>query len=214
MLGFLGGTGREGRGLALRFASLGYNVMIGSRDLCKAKMTAEGISEFGLPGFVRSGLNGDVAQRSDIAFLTIPYSVQIETLSSLKKPLAGKLVVSTVVPLKFLNGQAISEIVSEGSAALQAQSILTDSTVVAAFHNIDAKQLLSVSEIIDSDVIVCSNDEPSKTQIMELAEKIEDIRAIDGGGLQNSRYVEDLTALLANINIIYKAHSTIKIVGL
>lgn len=214
MLAFVGGTGKEGRGLALRFASLGYKVMIGSRDVHKAKITAEAISEFGLPGVVGSGLNDDVVQNSEIAFLTIPYSSQIETLKSLKEPLAGKLVVSTVVPLKFVKGRAIAERVCEGSAALQAQSILKDSIVVGAFHNIDARKLLKLREIIDTDVIVCSNDEPGKSLIMQLAEKIEGVRAVDGGGLENARYVEDLTALLANINIIHKAHSTIKIVGI
>ena len=214
MLAFVGGTGKEGRGLALRFASLGYKVMIGSRDVQKAKVTADAISECGLPGDVSSGLNVDVVQNSEIAFLTIPQSVQIETLKPLREPLAGKLVVSTVVPLKFVNGKAIAERVCEGSAALQAQSILKDSIVVGAFQNIDARKLLKLREIIDTDVIVCSNDEPAKTLIMKLAERIEGVRAVDGGGLENSRYVEDLTALLANINIIHKAHSTIKIVGI
>jgi predicted dinucleotide-binding enzyme len=73
---------------------------------------------------------------------------------------------------------------------------------------------LEPDTVIDADVVVCSDDEEAKTRVMELAELIAGVRAVDGGGLASSRYVENLTALLININRIYRAHSTIKIVGI
>ncbi len=214
MLGFIGGTGDEGRGLALRFALAGEKVMIGSRDEGRAREAAESISDHVMPGAIGSGLNIDVASKAGIAFVTLPYAALISTLTALSDALAGKLIVSAVVPLSFSKGRASAIRVEEGSAALQAQSILKNSTVVAAFHNIDARELLLPDRAIDTDVVVCADHDEARSTVMKLAEEIKSVRAINGGGLENARYVEDMTALLANINRIYKAHSTIKIVGL
>ena len=122
--------------------------------------------------------------------------------------------VDVVVPLEFGRGGARAIEVPEGSAAQQAQAILHDSRVVGAFHNVSAEELLKPEMRIDSDVIVCSDDTEAKSQIMKLAEVINGVRAVDGDGLHNSRYVEEFTAMLININRIYKTHSTIKIVGI
>ncbi len=214
MLGFIGGTGDEGRGLALRFALAGEKVMIGSRDEGRAREAAESISDHVMPGAIGSGLNIDVASKAGIAFVTLPYAALISTLTALSDALAGKLIVSAVVPLSFSKGRASAIRVEEGSAALQAQSILKNSTVVAAFHNIDARELLLPDRAIDTDVVVCADHDEARSTVMKLAEEIKSVRAINGGGLENAPYVEDMTALLANINRIYKAHSTIKIVGL
>ena len=116
-------------------------------------------------------------------------------------------------PLVVERGRARAVRVEEGSAALQARSILPDSTVAAAFQTISARDLLVPDRAIDSDVIVCADDGEAKSTIMGLVEKIDRLRAVDGGGLENARYVEDFTALLLNINRIYKAHSSIRIVG-
>jgi len=104
-------------------------------------------------------------------------------------------------------------IVEEGSAAEQAQQILDGATVVAAFHNLSAKELMDVDHEVPCDVVVCGDDADAKGAVMELAVEIAGVRAVDGGGLENSRYVEDLTALLLNINRIYKSTSSIRIVG-
>ncbi len=119
-----------------------------------------------------------------------------------------------VAPLLFNKGKISTIRVDEGSAAVQAQGIVPEAKVVGAFHNISAEDLLIPVKNIDSDVIVCADDESSKSYVMELAEKIEGIRGVDGGALENSRYVEELTALLLNINKVYKAHSSIRITGL
>jgi NADPH-dependent F420 reductase len=214
MLGFIGGTGREGRGLGLRFALAGERVLIGSRDEGRAREAAEGLAKLVPPGAVSGALNEEVARQADVVFVTVPYAAQKDTLSSLKNSLAGKIVVSAVVPLSFDDGRIASVPVAEGSAALQAKAILGASRLVAAFHTIDARDLLSPQKPIVSDVVVCSDDDDAKALVMGLAEKIKGIRAVNGGGLQNAGYVEGITALLANINRIYKAHSSIKIVGI
>ena len=214
MLGLIGGTGPEGRGLALRFALAGERVMIGSREEARARDAAESVSAFVPPGMVQGALNSAVAAEADIVFVAVPYAGHRDTLSSLKDHLAGKIVVDLVAPLEFIKGRARAIRVEEGSAALQAQSILAESSVVAAFETVSAQDLLVPDKSLDSDIVVCADDAAAKDVVMKLAERIKGARAVDGGGLENARYVEDLTALLLNINRIYKAHSSVKIVGI
>lgn len=162
MLGFVGGTGPEGRGLALRLALVGEQVLIGSRDDARAAEAVEGISQFVPQGALRGTRNIEVAREADVVFVVVPYAAQRDTLLSLKEELAGKIVVNVVVPLVFSKGHAKAVPVEEGSAGLQAQAILPGSTVVSAFHNISAQELLKPDQPIDSDVVICADDERAK----------------------------------------------------
>ncbi len=214
MIGFIGGTGPEGRGLALRFAMAGERVMIGSRDAERAQRAAASVVALA-PGLtVGGGLNEDVAAASDTVFVAVPYAGHRATLEALRATLEGKLIVDVVAPLAFRRGVASALEVDAGSAAQEAQQILANSTVVGAFHNLSAEDLLEPGVVVDSDVVVCADDDDGKASVMRLAETIRGVRAVDGGGLANSKYVEQLTALLININRIYRAHSTIKIGGI
>ena len=214
MLGFIGGTGPEGRGLALRFALAGEKVLIGSRNEERAKQAAESVLELAPPDSVRGAINSEVAQEADIVFIAVPYTAQRDTLQALKEQLSGKLVVNLIAPMEFNKGRASAIIVEEGSAALESQAILAESTIVAAFQNVSAEDLLVPDKSIDSDVIVCADDAEAKERVMKMVEMIKGARAVNGGGLANARYVENLTALLVTINRIYKAHSSIKITGI
>ena len=214
MIGFIGGTGPEGRGLALRFAMAGEAVMIGSRDAGRASDAAASVTAI-LPGLnVGGDLNEVVAAGSDTVFIAVPYSGHRPTLEALQGRLDGKLIVDVVAPLAFRAGVASALNVDAGSAAEEAQQILANSSVVGAFQNLSAEELLLPDAEIDADVVVCGDDTVAKTTVMQLATTIAGVRAVDGGGLANSRYVENLTALLININRIYRAHSTIKIAGI
>ena len=214
MIGFIGGTGPEGKGLALRFAMSGEQVMIGSRDAERAQNAAAEVSALWSDLTVSGGMNDEVASVSDVVFIAVPYAGHRPTLESLRDELDGKLVVDVVAPLSFSRGVASAVAVEEGSAAQQAQAILPNSRVVGAFHNLSAEELLKPQVAIDSDVVVCAGDSEAKARVMELAETIRGVRAVDGGGLASSRYVEELTALLININRIYKAHSAVRITGI
>ena len=212
MIGFIGGTGPEGRGLALRFALAGEKVFIGSRNKSRGIEIAEEIEKHS-PGFVIGGSNEEASAKSDIIVIATPYDAQRTTVQELKSHLNGKIIVNVIAPLSFNKGSISSIRVEDGSAALECQKLLPNSSVISAFNNISAQDLLKKDKKIDCDVIVCGNEDNSKKTVMDLAEKIYSIRAIDGGTLENSRYVEDLTALLLNINKIYKWHSSIKIVS-
>ena len=214
MIGFIGGTGPEGRGLALRFALAGEKVLIGSRDRDRAEEAVEQLACLAPAGSVSASLNIEAAGQTDPVFVTVPYEGHRPTLSSIAGELAGKTVVDVVVPLAFSKGVARALPIPEGSVALEAQALLPGATVVAAFHTISAHDLLDPNKSVDSDVIVCSDAPDARRLVMGLADKIEGMRGIDGGGLHNAGYVENLTALLLNINRIYKARSAIRIAGI
>ena len=214
MLGFLGGTGPEGKGLALRLALAGHQVLIGSRDAARAQEAAGEIASYVPQGTVRGEENGQVAQEAHVVFITVPFAAQRALLETLREPLAAKVVVSTSIPLDFRQGRIRALSVDEGCAALQAQALLPGSQVVGAFQNISAVDLLVPDRLVDGDVVVCADDAEAKEEVMRLVGQIANLRAIDGGALENSRYVEELTALLLNINRIYKGSRTmVKIVG-
>ena len=214
MIAILGGTGPEGQGLALRFAQAGYSVIIGSRDEDRAKQAAKDIGVLINSDLVTGNSNKEAAEFGATVFISLPYVAQRETLLELRPSLEGKPVVDVIAPLVFHKGVAQAVQVEEGSAAEQAQQILPLAHVVGAFHSISARDLIIPDKLIDCDVVVCSDDDSAKTEVMKLAELIKGVRAVDGGGLQSSRYVEGLTALLLNVNRIYKGHSMIKIMGI
>lgn len=214
MIGFIGGTGPEGRGLALRLALAGDSVVLGSRDAARAQGAANEILAVAPDTSVQAGINLDTAEKAKTVFVTLPYSAQRSTLGQIEDALAGKIVVVTVAPLRFAKEGVSALPVTAGSAAMEVSEILPNSYIVAAFQTISAHDLLEPRKCIESDVIVCSDDHAAKEKVMTLAEKIAGVRAVDGGGLRNAVYVEHMTALLLNINRIYKARSALKIAGI
>ena len=214
MLAFLGGTGPEGRGLALRLALGGEEVIIGSRDEGRARDTAQALKELAPGASISGDVNAVAAQRGDLVFITCPYEGQRPILEQVADHLAGKVVVDVVAPLAVIRGRAKALDVEEGSAAMQAQRLLPGSYVVAAFQNISAADLIVPDKRMVGDVVVCSDHREPKDRVMEMVKTIKDLRPVNGDGLENAKYVEEFTALLLNINRIYKAHSMIKIVGI
>ena len=214
MIGFVGGTGPEGRGLAVRMALAGEDVVIGSRDAGRAAEAADEVAGLAPGAVVEGGLNEEAAARADVVFVVVPYSAQRSTIEPLAGHLSGKVVVGVTVPLRFGKGGASIEPVPDGSAALELEALLPDSRVAAAFQTISAHDLLDPNKRVDSDVVVCSSDEEARAQVMELSGRIDGIRAVDGGGLANAAYVEGMTALILNLNRRYKARAAFRITGI
>ncbi|MGI8925928.1 MAG: NADPH-dependent F420 reductase [Tepidiformaceae bacterium] len=214
-LAFIGGTGPEGLGLAMRLAQAGHAVAIGSRskergDEAAAKVMAA------VPGAsATGGQNADVIADAEVVFLTFPYTGQQSTLESLAAALAGKIVCDVVAPLEFVKGVgAVALNVPGNSAAEEAAAQLPGSRVVSAFQNMSAEKLTELDHAIDADVLVCGGDAEAKQVVMGLADQIEGVRGIDGGPLSNSRYVELITSLLINLNRRHKTQTSIKIAGI
>ncbi|GIW12981.1 MAG: F420-dependent NADP reductase [Tepidiforma sp.] len=214
-LAFVGGTGPEGLGLAMRFARAGHEVAIGSRSPERGQEAAEKVRE-AVPGAVATGGdNASVVRDADVVFLTFPYSGQAATLQSLTDALAGKIVCNVVAPLEFRQGVgAVALDVPGGSALQEAIAQLPASRVVSAFQNLSAEELQHLDHPIEADVLVCGKDAEAKQVVIGLANQIAGVRGIDAGGPSQSRYVEMLTALLINLNRKHKTQSSIRIVGI
>jgi 8-hydroxy-5-deazaflavin:NADPH oxidoreductase len=209
----LGGTGKEGKGLAYRWAKAGYRVLIGSRSSERAVTTASEIMELleGSSSLVGT-TNLEAAQQADIVVVTVPYSAHRETLESVKDVLKGKLLIDVTVPLVPPKLTKV-QMPAAGSAAQEAKEILGDDVqVTAAFQNI-SHELLFDEDYIDSDVLVTGTSKEARDETLTLVEAA-GLTGWDAGPIENSVVVEGLASVLININKRYgSTHAGIRISG-
>ena len=207
VIGILGGTGDQGRGLARRFALAGHPVIVGSRRYERAQAAAQEIGNH-----VQGMANADAAREASVVIAAVPWEGHGELLSGLAAELADKIVVDCVNPLGFDQRGAYPLKVAEGSAAEQAAALLPDSRVVAAFHHVSAVLLLDPEiDAIDLDVLVLGDDRQATDLVQALAARIPGVRGIYAGRLRNCGQVEALTANLVSINRRYKAHAGLRV---
>ena len=207
IVGVLGGTGDQGRGLAYRLAAAGNPVIIGSRSEQRAQAAA---AELGAG--VRGMANADAARESDVVIVTVPWEGHRDLLASLAGPLAGKIVIDCVNPVGFDNRGCYPLPVPAGSAAEQAAEVLPDSRVVGAFHHVSAVVLLDPEiAAVNLDVMVLGEDREATDLVQALAARIPGIRGVYAGRLRNCGQVEALTANLVSINRRYKAHAGLRV---
>jgi 8-hydroxy-5-deazaflavin:NADPH oxidoreductase len=209
VIGVLGGTGDQGRGLARRLALAGHRVIIGSRDAGRAAAATEGL---GCGPLLEGGVNQYAAEQADVVIAAMPWEGHKDLLASLAGPLAGKILVDCVNPMAFDAKGAYALAVPEGSAAEQAAAVLPDTIVTGAFHHVSAKLLLDPAvDLIDLDVLVLGDDQQATDLVAAIASEIPGARGIYGGRLRNCGQVEALTANLVSINRRYKAHAGLRI---
>lgn len=215
VIGILGGSGPQGRGLAVRFAAAGLHVMIGSRKADRAEEAAADIARAAGPSRVTGASNEECARRSDIVLVVVPFEGHADLLAPLGGALAGKIVVDCVNPLGFDKQGPYALTVPEGSAAQQAGELLPESTVTAAFHHLSAVLLddLAVASV-DSDVLVLGDDRSATDSVQALAETIPGVRGVYGGRLRNAAQVEALTANLIAVNRRHRCHAGLRITDL
>ncbi|WP_327291393.1 NADPH-dependent F420 reductase [Streptomyces sp. NBC_01198] len=207
VVGVLGGTGDQGRGLAYRLGRAGQQVIIGSRSAERARSAAE---ELGAG--VEGADNAECARRSDVVIVAVPWDGHAGILESLRAELAGKLVVDCVNPLGFDKQGAYALTPDEGSAAQQAAALLPDSRVTAAFHHLSAVLLQDPEvEQIDTDVMVLGEVRADTDIVQALAARIPGMRGVFAGRLRNAHQVESLVANLISVNRRYKAHAGLRL---
>jgi NADPH-dependent F420 reductase len=209
----LGGSGKEGSGLALRWAKAGYSVIVGSRSAEKAETAAAELN--GLLGNVsiQGADNRTAARKADIVVLTVPYSAQKPTALEVRELLVGKILIDVTVPLKPPKVGVVN-LPPEGSAVLALQQALgPEVCVVSAFQNVSAAHLRDLEYEVDCDVLVCADDEAAGNVAVALAEAA-GMRGWRCGPLANSVVSEGLTSVLISINQRYKIPgSGIRITG-
>lgn len=209
----IGGAGDEGFGLALRWAIAGHQVFVGSRSPDRAAAAAKTIAQSaGRPTRVSGLSNENAVSQADVVVVTVPFAALIETLRTVKQTLRpGQVLVNVSVPLETAIGGRATRTLGTwaGSAGEVAASVVPKTvSVVTAFNNVSAELLKDPSKTVDCDVLVCSDDENAKKIVLDLVKSIAGARGFDAGGLENSRTVEQITALLVSLNIRYKVKSS------
>jgi NADPH-dependent F420 reductase len=219
----IGGTGPQGRGLALRLALQGVNVVLGSRDGARASAIAQELNEQlserheanGLAAISGCDNQAAVARADEMVILAVPFSAHNTTLTAIAGQLSGKILVDIVVPLAEGNAKAVDMPV-EGSATEAAQALLGDDIcVVGALHNVSAHSLNALDQPINCDILVCGNDLSAKKRVIALI-ILMGMPAYNVGPAYNARCVEAITPMLIRLNISKAApfrHAGIKIVS-
>jgi 8-hydroxy-5-deazaflavin:NADPH oxidoreductase len=212
-IAILGGTGKEGAGLAVRWAKLGHSIVIGSRDAERAKAKAAELRETAKALPIVGHTNAEAAGLGEIVVVALPATGLSATLPEVREACKGKVVISTVVALTF-GGPRLFTPPPAGSSAEEVQALLPDARVVAAFHHIAAHELADAEHPIDCDLLICGQDATAKEAVTQLGRSM-GLRVIDVGALSNAGPLEGITAVLASINRRYKLkNSGIKITGL
>jgi NADPH-dependent F420 reductase len=212
-IAILGGTGKEGAGLAARWAKLGHSIVIGSRDAERAKAKAAELRDLARAIPIVGHTNAEAAALGEIVVIALPSNGLPNTLPEVRQACRGKVVVSTVVPLTF-GGPRLFTPPPVGSSAEEVQGLLPEARVVAAFHHIAAHELADADHPIDCDLLICGHDAAAKEMVAQLGRSM-GLRVLDVGALSNAGALEGITAVLATINRRYKLkNSGIKITGL
>lgn len=212
-VGILGGTGPQGRGLGLRLALAGYEVVLGSRSPQRAADAADGLCDdhdVG-DGLLTGGPNHEAAAR-DIVIVAVPFDGVRALLEPIRDLLAGTLVISCVNRMGF-DGDGPHPIpVPEGSAAELIATLAPAADVYAAFHHVPAGRLTRDLGPLDMDVLIAGDG--IHPDVRDLVESIEGVRAVPAGPLRLSRPLEELTAVIIAVNRHYKVTSGVRLTGL
>lgn len=214
-IGILGGTGPAGTALGLRLASVGYDVVIGSRSALRADEVVNGeLAKFpDLSGRLSSGDNRTAAQCSLVVIAT-PWDSAAATVQENARDLQGKIVISMANALVRVAGEFQPLLPPRGSVAAHVQAAVPGCRVVAAFHHLPAKELGHLGEPIDSDVLICSDDDEALKEVSAIVTRIPGCRPLDAGQLSNATAIEAFTAVLLQLNVRYKTRVAPKLTGI
>ncbi|MFN5650499.1 MAG: NADPH-dependent F420 reductase [Actinomycetes bacterium] len=214
-IGILGGTGPAGSALGARLASIGYEVVIGSRSRYRAMETVDGLKA-AWPGLnlpVSAGDNVEAAS-CDVVVLATPWDSAATTAQDNIEHLRGKVVISMANALVRVGGEFQPLVPPRGSVAAHVQAAVPECRVVAAFHHLPAKELGHLGDPIDSDVLICSDDADATRTAMDIVSHIPGCRPLDAGELSNATAIEAFTAVLLQLNVRYKTRVAPKLTGI
>lgn len=211
-VGVLGGTGPAGRGLAVRLASAGYRVAIGSRDADRANDTARALVIRG-DGVV-VGVSNEDAAASDLVVVATPWESAVEVAVSLREALADKVVISMVNALVKRGREMVPLLPGRGSMAAELAAALPTSRVVGAYHHLPAADMENLDSGLRADVLIVGDDPEARAVAIALTNDMEGLRAVEAGSLALAGAVESFTAVCISVNIRHKAHSTVQLAGL
>jgi 8-hydroxy-5-deazaflavin:NADPH oxidoreductase len=214
-IGIFGATGPAGSAFAVRMAAVGYDVVVGSRSLDRARQVVADLTgrwpDRDLP--IEPAVNEDAAQ-ADVVVIATPWDSAATTAHAHATTLEGKVVVSMANALVRVGTEFEPLIPPRGSVAAHVQAAVPKSRVVAAFHHLPAKELAQLDHPLESDVLVCGDDQTAVRVVMEIAAKIPGCRPLDAGELSNATAIEAFTAVLLQLNVRYKTRVAPRVTGI
>ncbi|NNN00313.1 MAG: NADPH-dependent F420 reductase [Acidimicrobiaceae bacterium] len=211
-VGILGGTGPAGSGVALRLASAGYHVVLGSREAQRAIDAARTLEPRG-SGVITGGTN-DEAAACEMVVVATPWESAVATVSSLRSHLKAKTVISMVNALVREGRELVPVYPPRGSMAAQIAFALPESSVVGAFHHLPASLMQDLDSGLDADVVIFSDDPDARSAVAAMVDQMPGLRAVVGGSMSLASPIEAFTAVCISINIRHKAHSYVKLAGM
>ena len=200
----IGGTGSFGAALAKRLVAAGYEVVVGSRDADRARVTA---AEIGAEG----ATNADAARAADLVVLATKADAALETARELREAIGTTPVLSVAAELRFTAAGVLPT--PEATSIAERIQAELDAPVIAGLHSLAASNL-GGDEAPDEDTLVCGDDADAKALVLELAGRVTNGRAIDAGPLASARSLEGMTAVIVNVNKRYRAHAGLRITGI
>jgi NADPH-dependent F420 reductase len=214
-IGVLGGTGPAGTSLSARLASVGVEVVIGSRSKYRALETCDQLHErWAEHNLALEAADNPTAAACDMVVIATPWDAAASTAASVRNHLRGKVVISMANALARVGNEFQPLVPPRGSVAASVQAAVPEAHVAAAFHHVPAKELGNIIEPVESDVLICS-DHPSATEeTSDLVRKIPGLRPLDAGQLSNAAPIEAFAAVILQLNTRYKTRAAIRLTGI
>lgn len=214
-IGVLGGTGPAGSGLAVRLASAGFDVVIGSRSKYRALEVRDKLVErWEDRNLSLHAGDNQAAAGADIVVVATPWDAAASTVAEVGAELAGKVVISMANALAKVGHEFQPLVPPRGSVAASVQAAVPKSLVAAAMHHVPAKELGHISEPVESDVLVCSDHPSATATTIDIVSKLPNLRPLDAGELSNAAPIEAFAAVLLQVNMNYKTRVAIRFTGL
>ena len=213
-VGIVGGTGPAGRGLAVRLAAAGHDVVLGSRDAERAaSVVAELAGAWPTRQLSLRGADNAEAAAAELVVLGTPWDSAVTTARDLREQLAGKVVVSMAVALVKVGREIQAVTLGRGSMAASLQAALPDAHVAASLHHLPAHEMENLDSGLVADVLVCSDYRDAKEATMALVDSMDGLRALDAGSLGRAAAIEAFTSVCVGLNIRYQAAATLRVGG-
>lgn len=211
----LGGTGPAGRALAARLASVGFDVVIGSRSKSRAlEVRDELVAKWPDRSLPIDAAENHQAAEADLVIIATPWDAAAATALSVEAQLRGKVVVSMANALARVGHEFQPLVPPRGSVAASVQAAVPRAHVAAAFHHLPARELAALDHPLDSDVLICSDHHPATEATAEVAGRIPGLRPLDAGELSNAAPIEAFAAVLLQLNARYRTRVAIKLTGI
>jgi NADPH-dependent F420 reductase len=213
-IGILGGTGPAGRGLAVRLAAAGDDVVIGSRDAARAaSVAADLVGAWPEHTLAVTGAANEDCAAAELVVVATPWDGAVATVKPLAAVLAGKVVVSMANALVKEGREFLALMPPRGSVAAGVQAALPESLVSASFHHLPASEMEKLTTPLTADVLVCSDHPEASEATVALVDRIEGLRGIDAGSLSQAAAIEAFTAVLITVNIRHRVHAAVQLAG-